>query len=188
MATVGCRRLTAVKWNEETKKYDTSPRTFEVVKSIDITPTTYEMKNTYSDAVREVVTGISSLEVAINTADLTPEDIMFFLGGNKDASTGVVTFSVTDKPITCALMFESLLSDQKNSRYTCIYLCKAQQPKESFKSKVENGVEFMDKQIVFTCIANEDGKYKAQVDSTNELSATAIESWYEYPFGYNPAP
>ena len=186
MATVGCRHLTAIKWDETTKKYDKTPKTFEVVKSIDITPTTYESKNTYSDAVREVVTGLSSVEVAINTADLTPEEIMYFLGGTQDEATGVITFSVKDKPITCALMFESLLSDLENSRYTCIYLCKAQQPKESYKSKVENGVEFMDKQIVFTCIPDETGKYKAQIDSTNSKAAEAIKKWYEYPFGYEP--
>lgn len=184
MATVGCRKLTAIKWDETTKKYDTSPKLFEVVKSIDITPATYENKNVYSDAVREVVSGLSSVEVAINTADLTPEEIMFFLGGTQDETTGVITYSVNDKPITCALMFESLLSDQANSRYTCIYRCKAQQPKESYKSKIENGVEFQDKQIVFTCIPDETGKYKAQVDSTDTKAATAIEKWYQVPFGY----
>lgn len=183
MPTVGCRNLTAIKWDEATKKYTGEPKVFDVVKSIDINPTTYENKNTYSDKVQEVVSGVSSIEVAINTADLTPEEIMFFTGGTK-GEDGVIKYNLNDKPATCALMFESLLSDQVNSRYTCIYRCKAQHPKESFKSKVENGVEFMDKQIVFTCIADDNGDYKAQVDSTDTTAVTAISKWYEFPHGY----
>lgn len=182
MATVGCKNLHAVKMtNETTETYDTVVKPFPVVKSIDINPSVYESKNAYNDRIGDVVTGVSSLEVAINTADLTPEEIAYFFGGEKDSS-GVYVSNSNDKPITCALMFESLLSDQEHSRYTCIYKCKPQLPKESYKSKVENGVEFQDKQIVFICTPLENGDYKAQVDSTDSAASTAISKWYTAPY------
>lgn len=182
MSTVGCRNLHAVKMtNEKTEEYDSTSKSFPIVKSIDINPNTYEDKNAYNDIIGEVVSGISSLEVAINTKDLTPEDIAYFFGAEKD-SNGVYVYNSNHKPITCALMFESLLSDQEHSRYTCIYKCKPQLPKESYKSKVENGVEFQDKQIIFTCTPLKNGDYKAQVDSTDDTAKTAISKWYTAPY------
>lgn len=190
MATVGCSELHAIPmtdFKEET--YDLAKvKDFPVVKTIDINPNTYEVPNVYNDGVGEIVSGISDLEVAINTADLTPEEMGWFFNVEKDGK-GVYIFRDTDKPRTVAILFQSLLSDLKNSRYTCIYKCTPKMSKESFKSKIEKGVEFMDKQIIFKAVplikkGDLKGGYKAQVDSTDTAAQEAITNWYKSPYGY----
>lgn len=183
MATIGCRNLKMCEMNDlEQETYDTLVKAFDTVKTINLTPSTWEAKNTYNDRVGEVITGFSSIEVSINTKDLTPEELGWLFGCEKD-SAGVYVFKDTDVPKTVAIMFESLLSDQKNYRYTCLYRGKFKLPQEAYETKVEGAPNFKDKQIVGTFIPLKNGNYKAQVDSTDATASTAIEEWYTKPYG-----
>lgn len=184
MATIGCSDLHMDEMTDLKKEtFANSPRSFPVVKSIDATPQTWESKNVYNDKASKVITGITGVEVAINTEDLTPEDLGWIFGAEKDAK-GVYVFKASDVPKTLAIMFKSPLDDQKNSRYTCYYKGKFQLPKEAYKTKEEGGVSFADVQIVGTFIPLEkNGQYKASVDSTDEAASDAIANWFKWPYG-----
>lgn len=97
------------------------------------------------------------------------------MGWAKDETSGIVTESVTDKPVEFALLgqFELAGGTETGKRF-CMYRCVASRPSVAGDTK-EDSIAASTNNINLTCLGRlSDGKCKASADST----ANAYSAWF----------
>lgn len=124
----------------------------------------------------ETASAMGEIEVEINIADLTIEQVGALLGHTVNA--GVIEADANDTPPYVALGFEALKSNGKK-RFLWLYKGKFEQPEENYKTKTDN-IEFQTKTLKGKFVKREhDNKWKkvADEDGTGYVATTG-SNWY----------
>lgn len=129
------------------------------------------------DGAAETASAIGDIEVELNIDDLSSTSYAMIMGKTAN-SDGVIIEGSSDNPPYLALGFRSLKSNGAY-RYIWLYKGKFQLSEEAYKTKGEE-VEFQTPTVKATFLTDEDGNWRARVDSDDtSVSQTVIENWFD---------
>lgn len=150
-----------------------------------ITPNVSTVTLYADDGAAETASSIGNIEVTLNVDDLSSDSYALIMGKTPNAD-GVIMEGSEDSPPYLALGFRSLKSNGAY-RYVWLYKGRFQLSEEAYKTKGEE-VEFQTPSVSATFVANEDGQWRARVDSDDTgVNQTVIESWFTAVYT-GPAP
>jgi phi13 family phage major tail protein len=191
MATkIGCDNLVyAIMTTEDTA---TTPPVYGEVKpapgviSVNINPNASQETLFADDGPMETATTLGNIDVAINKAELTPENKADLLGHQIDANGGVV-YGDSDVPPWVAIGFRTLKSNGKY-RYVWLYKGKFTDPEDNnetkgdsinFQTDTING-QFVKLNNQLTINNKKIRPWKYEIDADNaEAKTEAITAWFE---------
>ncbi len=168
MAKVGIEKLyyaLLTKDDAESLTYGT-PKYLAGVREINIKPATSTEKLYAENKIWEQETVLSEIQVDIDIADLTNDDLSILVG-HKKASQGGIIGNESDNAPYVALLVKANKTN-KQARYLCLYKGKFTLPEDSAKTK-EDKTEYQTPKIsgIFQPTIK-DGNWKYQVDTDDE--------------------
>lgn len=156
--------------------YDT-PVSIPGVRTIDVKPSSGVDTLYGDDAPFDIASYLGDIEVTIDTAELSVEDMAALLGHT--VSKGVMDFKSTDEAPYVAILFESVKSNG-NRRFVKLLKGKFGEPEENYQTK-DSSVHWNTAKITgHFVVRTYDSAWKRVADEDGkDFEATTVTSWYE---------
>jgi phi13 family phage major tail protein len=141
-----------------------------------ITPTIASATFYSNDKATVKVDEFTGAEITVGVDALDSDALSTLFGISKNAD-GVLEYTDSLNQDEFALLFRSKLSSG-GYRYVAVLRTKPQLVADSFATKGEN-IDLAGKEINFSAMTREDGKWRFQVDSDDEgVNQTVITNWF----------
>ena len=180
MATVGLKNLHFAPLTDEAALTYATPVKLSPAIEATVTPN-FETATLYGDD-RAIATAssMSSIEVELNVADLTPEHYELLMGVTKNAD-GVIIDNLDDVAPYGALMFEMPKEDGEKKMF--VYYKGKFQPTATEAATKGESVEFQTQTITATFMALENGDWRAHIDTSDpDVLPATVTAWYTSPY------
>lgn len=156
--------------------YDT-PAAIKGVRTIDVKPSSGVDTLYGDDAPFDIASYLGDIEVTIDTAELSVEDMAALLGHT--VSKGVMDFKSTDEAPYVAVLFESVKSNGKK-RFVKLLKGKFAEPEENYQTK-DSSVHWNTAKITgHFVVRTYDSAWKRVADEDGkDFEAATADAWYE---------
>lgn len=156
--------------------YDT-PVSIPGVRTIDVKPSSGVDTLYGDDAPFDIASYLGDIEVTINTAELSVEDMAALLGHT--VSKGIIDFKSTDEAPYVAVLFESVKSNGKK-RFVKLLKGKFAEPEENYQTK-DSSVHWNTAKITgHFVVRTYDSAWKRVADEDGkDFEAATADAWYE---------
>lgn len=156
--------------------YDT-PVSIPGVRTIDVKPSSGVDTLYGDDAPFDIASYLGDIEVTIDTAELSVEDMAALLGHT--VSKGIIDFKSTDEAPYVAVLFESVKSNGKK-RFVKLLKGKFAEPEENYQTK-DSGVHWNTAKITgHFVVRTYDSAWKRVADEDGkDFEAATADAWYE---------
>jgi phi13 family phage major tail protein len=148
-----------------------------------ITPN-YTITTLYGDdRAVAIAKAMGDIDIEISTTDLKSTEYDLLMGTTKNPD-GVIEDSVDDVAPYGALLFRLPLEDG-GFRYYCYYKGAFQPPGNTHNTK-GGETQFQNSTITGKFMSRDDGKWRARLDSVDDVAGTIADSWFTSV--YEPTP
>lgn len=156
--------------------YDT-PVSIPGVRTIDVKPSSGVDTLYGDDAPFDIASYLGDIEVTIDTAELSVEDMAALLGHT--VSKGIIDFKSTDEAPYVAVLFESVKSNGKK-RFVKLLKGKFAEPEENYQTK-DSSVHWNTAKITgHFVVRTYDSAWKRVADEDGkDFEAATADAWYE---------
>lgn len=156
--------------------YDT-PVSIPGVRTIDVKPSSGVDTLYGDDAPFDIASYLGNIEVTIDTAELSVEDMAALLGHT--VSKGIIDFKSTDEAPYVAVLFESVKSNGKK-RFVKLLKGKFAEPEENYQTK-DSSVHWNTAKITgHFVVRTYDSAWKRVADEDGkDFEAATADAWYE---------
>lgn len=176
---IGLKDLHVSIMNED-GKYEVPVKLAKAIEAT-ITPNVNNTTLYADDQASEVAEALGDVDVELTIDDLSSASYALIMGKTAKAD-GVIVDTSNDVAPYLALGFRSLKSNGAY-RYIWLYKGKFSIPTDSYATKGDQ-VDFQNQTISGKFVANDDGEWRARVDSDDvNADATVIDDWFKavYP-------
>lgn len=156
--------------------YDT-PVSIPGVRTIDVKPSSGVDTLYGDDAPFDIASYLGDIEVTIDTAELSVEDMAALLGHT--VSKGIIDFKSTDEAPYVAVLFESVKSNGKR-RFVKLLKGKFAEPEENYQTK-DSSVHWNTAKITgHFVVRTYDSAWKRVADEDGkDFEAATADAWYQ---------
>jgi phi13 family phage major tail protein len=185
MAVVGLRDIYVAKYTEGALPTYGAPRKLAPALTVEVTPNFNSTTLYGDDKAVAVATGMGDIDITIGVADISSDDYAFLLGKSKN-NEGVIEDSADDDKAPYVALGFRLPLEAGGFRYYWYYKGKFNPPSQSYATQGDSPA-FTTPTISGKFMSREDGKWRAQMDSTDILvDPTLADGWFTNV--YKPTP